>query len=91
MTTIAPLCAGRCGRQMDSPPDQDPWLAVLSRRGPLKAHTPRATYFVCSQCETEVTPRLLARLRDGEVVPLPDNTPATVFALIRGELTRADS
>ena len=86
MTTIAPVCAGRCGRQMDSPPHQDPWLAVLAARGPFPMDMPRATYFVCPQCETEVIPTLLANFRDGEVIQLSDNTPGTVFALIRGEI-----
>jgi len=64
MTTIAPVCAGRCGRQMDSPPHQDPWLAVLAARGPFPMDMPRATYFVCPQCETEVIPTLLANFRE---------------------------
>jgi hypothetical protein len=71
--TLAPLSAGGCGRQMDDP-GQEPWFAVVGH----------VAVFICPACEMTAMPSVLARTGGGEVLRLPDDSPGTVLALIRG-------
>ena len=74
--TLAPLCFGRCGLQMDD--DVRPWLAILSPTG-------RGPAFVCPDCEASGMP---LDWFDGseELIRLESNHPSEVIGLLRGYL-----
>ena len=72
--TIAPLCFGRCGLQMDD--DVRPWLAILSPtgRGPRPA-------FVCPECEASGMPLDWFNGSE-ELIRLESNHPSEVLGLL---------
>ena len=82
MTSTAPLCAGSCGRPIDS--GERPWKAVVGHIG----RGPRV-YFVCPGCEAEAVPRLLRVVGGGFVAWLPSNRPSDVLSFIWSTLSIA--
>lgn len=89
--TIAPYCVAKCGRQIDNPPDQEPWFVISGHH--VKPETDYreqisrdVRLLICPECRDDADKMapIAEFVSDIEVYRLPDNSPGTVLGIIRG-------
>ena len=82
MPSNAPWCHGFCGREMKR--HEEPWFAVIGRQD--TTHGSRtARFLLCPDCVKVKSADFLAKVSDGKVIRLPDNSLATELALSNGD------
>lgn len=82
MPSNATWCYGRCGREMQR--HEEPWFAAIGRQDtPQGSRTAR--FPLCPDCAKAKRSEFLARVSDGKVIRLPDNSLASELKLRNGD------